>query len=140
MKGIAIGIGIGIGHLVVFLFRRCITFCKECELYVISPVLQPMTSTAKLALFAKSYTSAKQGDDEVTESENTRDVGKDDQNASKPVAGHFNLPNHSKQHMTVCGVSLHQGSTESLKTLEQNFLFEIGTLNPNGMNKHFSFN
>ena len=33
----------------------------------------------------------------------------------------FNLPNHSKQHMTVCGLSLHQGSTESRKTLEQFF-------------------
>ena len=33
--------------------------------------------------------------------------------ASKPVTRHFNLPNHSKQHMVVCGLSLHQGSTES---------------------------
>ena len=35
----------------------------------------------------------------------------------------FNLPNHSKQHMVVCGLSLHQGSTESRKTLEQKFIF-----------------
>ena len=46
------------------------------------------------------------------------DVEKDNKNASKPVARHFNLPNHSKQHMVVCGLSLHQGSTESRKTLE----------------------
>ena len=39
------------------------------------------------------------------------------QNASKPVARHFNLPNHSKQHMVVCSLSLHQGSTESRRTL-----------------------
>jgi len=30
---------------------------------IISPLPQPMLSTAKLALFAKIYTSAKQGDD-----------------------------------------------------------------------------
>ena len=60
--------------------------------------------------------------------EHLRDVEKDDQNASKPVARHFNLPNHSNQHMVVCGLSLHQGSTESRKTLEQKFIFQIGTL------------
>ena len=53
---------------------------------------------------------------------------------------HFNLPNHSTQHMAVCGVSLHQGSTESRKSLEQKFIFQIGTLNPHGINERFSFN
>ena len=72
--------------------------------------------------------------------EHLRDVEKDDQNASKPVARHFNLPNHSNQHMVVCGLSLRQGSTESRKTLEQKFIFQIGTLNPNGINERFSFN
>ena len=38
--------------------------------------------------------------------EHLRDVEKDDKDASKPVARHFNLPNHSKQHMAVCGLSL----------------------------------
>ena len=33
--------------------------------------------------------------------------------ASKPVARHFNLPNHSKKHMAICGLSLHLGATES---------------------------
>ena len=47
---------------------------------------------------------------------------------------------HSNQHMAVCGLSLHQGSTESRKTLEQKFIFQIGTLNPNGSNERFSFN
>jgi len=61
------------------------------------------------------------------------DVEKDDQNASKPFARHLYVPNHSKQHMTVCGISLHQGSPESSKTLEQKFIFQIGTLNPNGI-------
>ena len=51
--------------------------------------------------------------------EHLRDVEKDDKNASKPVARHFNLANYSKQQMAVCSLSLHQGSTESGKTLEQ---------------------
>ena len=46
------------------------------------------------------------------------------------------------QHMAVCGLSLHvhQGNTESRKTLEQKFIFQIGTLNPDGINERFSFN
>ena len=56
--------------------------------------------------------------------EHLREVEKDDKNASKPVARHFDLPNHSKQHMAVYGLSLHQGSTESRKTLEQKFIFQ----------------
>ena len=68
------------------------------------------------------------------------DVEKEDKNASKPVARHFNLPNHSMQHIAVCGLSLHQGNTESRKTLKQKFIFQIGTLNPHGINERFSFN
>ena len=47
---------------------------------------------------------------------------------------------HSKQHMTVCGLSSHLGGSESRKTLEQKFIFQIGTLNPHGINERFSFN
>ena len=65
---------------------------------------------------------------------------KDNKNASKQVARHFNLPNHSKQHMAVCGLTLNQGSTGSRKTLEQKLIFQIGTLNPHGLNEPFSFN
>ena len=72
--------------------------------------------------------------------EHLRDVEKDENNASKPIARHFNLPNHFKQHMPVCGLPLHQGSTESRKTLEQKFIFQIGSLNPHGINERFSFN
>ena len=62
-------------------------------------------------------------------------------NASIPVTRFFTLPNCStKQHMAVCGLFLHQGSTDSCKTLEQKFIFQIGTLNPHGINKCFSFN
>ena len=47
---------------------------------------------------------------------------------------------HSKQHMTVCGFSLHLGGWESQKTLKQKFIFQIGTINPHGINECFSFN
>ena len=73
--------------------------------------------------------------------EHLRDVEKDvDKDASKPVARHFNLPNHSKKHMAICGLSLLQGTTESGTNLEQNFIFQIGTFNPHGINERFSFN
>jgi len=72
--------------------------------------------------------------------EHLRDVEGNDKDASKPVARHFNLPNHSSQHMTNCGLSLHEGNTESHKNLEQKFIFQIGTLNPHGINERFSSN
>ena len=65
----------------------------------------------------------------MTNYENTV-ATRNDKDASKPVARHFNLPNHSKQHMAICGLSLHFGSLESHKTLEQKFIFQIGTLGP----------
>ena len=72
--------------------------------------------------------------------EHLPDVEKDDKDASKPVARHFNLPGHSKEHISICGLSLHQGTTDSRKNLEQRFIFQIGTLNPHGINERFSFN
>ena len=72
--------------------------------------------------------------------EHLRDLEQDDKNASKPVARHLNLPNHSMQHMAVCGLSLHQGNTESRKTLEQKFIFQIVTPPTDGINERFSFN
>ena len=68
------------------------------------------------------------------------DVEKDENNTSKPIVRHFNLPNHSKQHMAVCSLSLHQGSTESRKTLERKIIFQIGSLDPHSINERFSFN
>ena len=38
-----------------------------------------------------------------------------DKDVHKSVARHFNLPNHSKEHMAVCSLSLHLGSSESRK-------------------------
>ena len=51
---------------------------------------------------------------------NLPDVEINDKDASKSVAKHFNVPNHSKQHMAVCSLSLHLGSLESRKTLKKN--------------------
>ena len=56
---------------------------------------------------------------------------RNDKNASKPVARHFNLPNHFKQYMGICSLSLHPGSSESCKTLEQkNLSFKSALLVP----------
>ena len=71
--------------------------------------------------------------------ERLRDLERNDKDASKPVARHFNLPNHSKHRMAVRGLSLHLSTSESHETLEQNFIFQIGTLNPHGINERFSF-
>ena len=71
--------------------------------------------------------------------EHFRDVERSDWDASKPVARRFNLPNHSKQHMEICNLSLHPDSAKSRKNLEQKFLFHNNTLNPHGINKRFSF-
>ena len=104
---------------------------------IVSVIPQQMSSTAQLALFANlliGETGWQLGD---RFREHLRDVDKDDNNASKPVARHFNLPYHSKQHMAVCGLSLHQGNTESHKTLEQKFIFQIDTLNPHVINGRF---
>ena len=70
--------------------------------------------------------------------EHLRDVEINDKDASKPVARHFNLPNLFSQYMTICGLSLLQGNTESRKNLEQKFIFQIGTPNPHGINERFS--
>jgi len=41
--------------------------------------------------------------------------------------------------MAICGLLVHLGSLESRKTLEQKFIFQIGTLNPIGINERKSF-
>ena len=47
---------------------------------------------------------------------------------SKPIVRHFNLSNHSHHNITICGLSLNHGNTESRKNLEQKFFFQLGTL------------
>ena len=57
-----------------------------------------MSSTVKLALVTKSYTFGETGrrlDDRFWE--HYRNVKRNDKDASKPVARHFNLPSHLKQ-------------------------------------------
>ena len=58
--------------------------------------------------------------------EHLRDNEINDKDASKPVARHFNLPNHSKK-----------GNIESRKNIEQKFIFQIGTLSPCGSTSVF---
>ena len=60
--------------------------------------------------------------------EHLRDIQRNDKDASKPVAKYFTLPTYSMQHMVVPGLSLNLGTSESRKTLEQKFIFQIGTL------------
>ena len=89
--------------------------------------------------FEESYSLAKQEDDCFCE--HLRDVEKDDTDATKPVARHLNLPQHSTLreviyevlfnihslldftlHMAICLLSFLNGGTEK-KNLEQIFLF-----------------
>ena len=71
--------------------------------------------------------------------EHLRDAEQNNTDASKPVARHFNLPNHSHHNMTICGLYLHHGNTESRKNLEQKLIFQLGTLSPHGINERLSF-
>ena len=71
--------------------------------------------------------------------EHLRDIEINDKDASKPVARHFNLPNHSQKYIAVCGLSLHLGNTESRKNIEQKFILQIGALSPCGISERFSF-
>ena len=71
-------------------------------------------------LYVQSYECRRLGD---RCQERLRDVERNDKDTSKPVAKHFNLPTYSIQHMAVCSLSLHFGSSESRKTLKQKFIF-----------------
>ena len=71
--------------------------------------------------------------------EHLRDAEQNNTDASKPIARHFNLPNHSHHYMTICGLSLHHGNTGSRKNLKQKFIFQLGTLSPHGINERLSF-
>ena len=98
---------------------------------IISRAFPPISSIVLPVPYAKKY--------KYRFREQLRDVEINDKDASKPVARHFNLPNHSSKHMAVCGLSLHLGNTESRKNIEQKFIFQIGTLSPCGIDDRFSF-
>ena len=68
--------------------------------------------------------------------EHTGDAEQNNTDASKPVARHFNVPNHSYHNVTIYRLSLHHGNTESGKNLEQKFIFQLGALSPHGINEH----
>ena len=71
-----------------------------------------MLSIAKHALDAKRYRLVKQeADYDNRFREHLRDVEKNDKDASKPVARHLYLVNHSSQHTTICGLSQHHRVT-----------------------------
>ena len=71
----------------------------------------------------------------IPRTQHLSDVERNDKNASKPDARHFN---HARQHMAVCSLSPYLGSSEGSKTVEQKCIFQIGTLNPHGINECFS--
>ena len=67
--------------------------------------------------------------------EHLHDVERNDKDASKPVAIDILI------YLIILSNiwQLHLGNSESRKTLEQKFIFQIGTLNPIGINERFSF-
>ena len=91
---------------------RCIPVCGRC-ITVPSTKPKQLLSGAPLLKTASAYFSR-----ETTRRQIPRTPLRPRERRQKPLARHFNLPNHSKQHWVVCGLSLHQGSTESRKTLE----------------------
>ena len=62
--------------------------------------------------------------------EHLRDVERNDKDASEPVSIQFNLPNHSKQHVGICGLSLHLSSSESRKTPDKKLSSKSAPLIP----------
>ena len=51
----------------------------------------------------------------------------------------FKTENFVDENEDVCGLSSHLSSSESRKTREQKFIFQIGTVNPHGINERFPF-
>ena len=57
--------------------------------------------------------------------EQLREVEKNNTDASKPVARHFNLSNHSHHNNTICGLSLHHGKRKAVKISNKNSFFNL---------------
>ena len=73
--------------------------------------------------------------------EHLRDAEQNNTDASKPVARHFDLPNHSHNNMTICGLPLHHGKTESPKISNKNSFFNwVHSLHTELMNASHSTN
>ena len=73
--------------------------------------------------------------------EHLRDAEQNNTGASKPVTRHFNLPNHYHHNMTICGLSLHHGNTETPKISNKNSFFNwVHSLHTEIMNASHSTN
>ena len=55
--------------------------------------------------------------------EHLRDAEQNNTDASKPVALHFNLPNHSHHNMSICGYPYTTGTQKSAKISNKNSFF-----------------
>ena len=78
--------------------------------------------------FAKSCTLTKPGRPPGNLfKEHFLDIEKDNKNTSTPIVRHFYLPNHSKQHIAVRGLSLHQAQ-KTTKLLNKNLYFKSALL------------
>ena len=55
---------------------------------------------------------------------------RNDKDASKPVTRHFNLPNHSKQHMAVCKLPHIWAVWKTTKLLDKNLSFKLASSMP----------
>ena len=60
-------------------------------------------------------------------------------NADSNVSRHFNLPDHSKTDMSILALITAPNCSKQRKTLEKRLIFKLSTLQPNGLNKQFSF-
>ena len=56
-----------------------------------------------------------------------------------PVAKHFNSASHSLNDIMTCGLKRCSGDNIRRKNQEMRVIFELGTLEPNGLNINFSF-
>jgi len=93
---------------------------------IISPVPQPMSLHCITCTLCKMLYIGETGrrlGDRFREHLERRRRKTTKTHLNREIARHFSLPNHNKQHIAVCGLSLHQGSTESRKTLEQKFQY-----------------
>ena len=62
--------------------------------------------------------------------EHLRDVERKDKGTSRSVARHFNLLNHSKQHIVVCGLHFNQAVRKAAKLQKRNFSSKSALLIP----------
>ena len=107
-----------------------------CGIWCLADVSSVSPSSEQTKFFSKLVFERKLGD---RFREHLLDVKNKGSDLSKPVARHFNLPDHSHEHMEICGIYLHLGNNETRKRKEQRLIFKLGTLAPNGINERFSF-